>query len=170
MKFKWFAATDKFIVCVNYFLISYWVISSLCYALQKDFKMIVFSLAMMTINFLTITLIEARYKMKTFEIGEKVYIEWEKNTFFGVSTYKGVATIFAREKDSNSQTVYYLTKNSNEVMKVMKNIYNVDDNKVKALEALGCFGLVYENQMMPIPQQSEYTIKEMQEFGKKYNG
>jgi hypothetical protein len=55
-------------------------------------------------------------------------------------------------------------------MKAMKNIYNIDDNKVKDLEALGCFGLVYENQMMPIPQQSEYTIKEMQEFGKKYNG
>lgn len=147
MKFKWFAATDKFIVCLNYFLISYWIISSLYYALQKDFKMIVFSLAMMMINFLTIILIEARYKIKTFEIGEKVYVEWEKNTFFGKSTYKGVATIFAREKDDNSQTVYYLT-----------------------LESLGCFGLVYENQMMPIPQRSEYTIKEMQEFGKKYNG
>lgn len=105
-----------------------------------------------------------------FEIGEKVYVEWEKDTFFGKSTYKGVATIFAKEKDDNSQTVYYLTKNSNEVMKVMKNVYNIDDNKVKDLEALGCFGLVYENQMMSIPQQSEYTIKEMQEFGEKYNG
>lgn len=147
MKFKWFAATDKFIVCFNYFLISYWIISSLYYALQKDFKMIVFSLAMMMINFLTITLIEARYKMKAFEIGEKIYIELEKNTFFGKLTYKGVATIFSKEKDDNSQIVYYLT-----------------------LESLGCFGLVYENQMMPIPQRSEYTIKELQEFGKKYNG